>query len=219
MTPEEEEHGEIRHRWLLEQRATQPWVDVLLADDWLEMDSYRPSRDYVFVKYCDDAMIPHLAIASRGWHPLSSWYGPRKGDIPLSIDPYRWKPLDMKGYESIQEFCDWLFVREPWVRPPEPEYDPAGTDVRLTPEPVRLLRAMLDGAVLREKVWQWTNFTIQRSGQAEEKITCRPTDRLRECAFIERIGTLPPGLPRRMLTYDWKITAAGQAWLTANKES
>jgi hypothetical protein len=215
MTPQEE-HGEIRYRWLLEQRAKGALsVDILLADDWRTMDSYRPSKDYVWVKYGE--VHPSCMIASRGWHEHSYWYG-LHGSDPLPIAPIRWKPIDWSGHASVRAYADFIFPPpEPWKRPPEPEYEPAGTDARLTPEPVKLLRAMRDGGALREKVWGWISFSIQRApGQAEEKITRRPVDRLRECAFIERIGTLPQGLPKRMMTFDWRITAAGHAWLAAN---
>jgi hypothetical protein len=39
---------------------------------------------------------------------------------------------------------------------------------------------------------------------------------LRKLAFIERAGMLPPGRLDRWYEFDWKITAAGKAWIEAN---
>lgn len=214
----EDEFGEHRYPKLLAELAAGDKVAaILLADDWQPIETYRPSTDYVFVKYANAAMMTgYLAAASRGWHPNSYWYS--ISGQPLSISPYAWKPIDWSGHSSWRAYLDVLWPPEPpWERPPEQEYEPMGTDQRLTPGPFKLLKALCEGAALRERVWRWNSFHLQRAaGQAEEKLTCRPVDPLVESVFIERIGKLPPGMPPRMLTYDWRVTEHGRAWLAAN---
>jgi hypothetical protein len=41
--------------------------------------------------------------------------------------------------------------------------------------------------------------------------------KLRECAFIERDGVLPPGRLPRWFEFDWFVTDHGRAWIEANK--
>jgi hypothetical protein len=66
--------------------------------------------------------------------------------------PYRWKPIDLQG-ATIHEFAARIFPPpDPWQRPPEPVYEPAGVDARLTQGPLKLLLEMRDGAVLRDRI-------------------------------------------------------------------
>lgn len=221
MTPEIE-FGEFRYPTLLQRMAAgDKGVAILLADDWMPMETYRPSRDYVFIKFGTSAMVGSIAVASRGWHKQSPWYGMKRGDIPLPIgDPYAWKPIPWieNGFASCRDYVDSIWPPEPpWQRPPEEIWEPAGIDVKLSPGPFELLRAMSNGALLTERLWEWSSWRLQRGpGQSEDKITHLPIGRLRGCAFIERIGTLPPGHPRRVLVYPWRVTDAGAAWLAAN---
>jgi hypothetical protein len=214
MTPTEE-HGEIRYAWLMKQReAGERWVDILLADDWRTMDSYRPSRDYVWVKYGE--VHPSCMIASRGWHGHSYWCGLRNPD-PLPISPIRWKPIDLTGFHSVHAYADSIFPPpEPWKRSPEPMFEPAGVDARVTPVPLVLLVAMHGGARLQERVGRWISFVLRRHGKDPERISERGVNALRKLAFIERVGTLPPGHPPRMLDFGWRVTDAGRAWIAAN---
>jgi hypothetical protein len=215
MTPEVE-FGEIRYPVLLQQLAAgDPRVAILLADDWNPMDTYRPSEDFHFVKYASDgAYVGHLTVASRGWHPNSYWYA--RDGRPLAITPYAWKPIDWSGHPSWRAYLDVLWPpAPPWVRPPEEVCEPTGTDQRLTPAPRKMLEAMRDGAALREHVWNWTTYKMTTAG-VTSKLRWPSMGQLVRCAFIERIGTLPPGHPRKIMVFDWVITPAGHAWLAAN---
>jgi hypothetical protein len=216
MTPDQEVG--LRYPQMLEDLAAgDPLARILLADDWQPIETYRPSTDYVFIKYCDAALNPgKLAVSSRGWHPNSSWYS--IAGLPLSISPYAWKPIDWSGHESWRAYLDVLWPPPPWCRPQEQVFEPGPIDVRLTDEPFKLLRLLCNGSALKELIGtEWDPYRIQHGeGRAWDKITCRPVDRLAEQAFIERIGTLPPARPRKLLTYTWRVTDAGRSWLAAN---
>jgi len=103
-----------------------------------------------------------------------------------------------------------------YVRPPEPVYEPGGSDVRLTPVPRNLLIAMRNGAVLHERTWRWTQWHIGAPGTPFVRIAERGINALREFAFIARDGVLPDGNLTRFHEFDWSITPAGHAWLAAN---
>lgn len=106
--------------------------------------------------------------------------------------------------------------------PPRPEWepetvnDPAGTDHPLPPVPFALLCSIRDGAVLRELIWNWRSFRLLRAGNPEERVRGPAIDPLMEAAFVERVGAWPEEKPRWMVTFDWRITDAGRAWLAAN---
>jgi hypothetical protein len=106
-----------------------------------------------------------------------------------------------------------------FVRPPEEVYEPACVGAKLTPVPRKLLLAMAGGAVLHESAWRWTDWRLRRPDGVIEKVTEGRSGilRLRECAFIERDGTLPPGRLPRWMEFDWLVTPAGKAWIEANK--
>jgi hypothetical protein len=55
---------------------------------------------------------------------------------------------------------------------PEPVYPPGDVYARLTPEPAGLLRAMGAGAVLKERVWKWTEW-LHVTGQPPKKVPLR----------------------------------------------
>ena len=196
-TGSEEEFGEVRYPSLLRRLVEgDKGVAILLDDDWQPMETYRPSRDYVFIKFATGAMVGSIAVASRGWHPNSYWYS-IKGE-PLQIgDPYAWKPIPWieQGFASCQDYIDSIW-------PPRAVRAAAGHEQWHPAD--------------RVPVWEWSSWRLQRGpGQAEDKITHLPIDRLRGCAFIELVCKLPPG-PRRVLVYPWRVTEAGAAWLAAN---
>ena len=114
--------------------------------------------------------------------------------------------LDRRAYPERQKF----------IRPQEPVYGPGGVDVRLTSAPKALLVAMRDGAVLHERAFYWTSWTLQTPGDDPKKITDRPLNPLIKVAFIARDGILPPGRLPRWLEFDWKVTDAGRSWLAQN---
>jgi hypothetical protein len=114
--------------------------------------------------------------------------------VPVALYVTHWQPLP-DGVDPYTHHLD-LFPPPPErpVRPPEPVYEPGGVDTRLTPVPRDLLLAMAGGAVLNERGWRWTSWTLQRPGQAPEKISSRGIDRLREVAFIARTACCRPGI-------------------------
>lgn len=213
----EETAAEAWKRWEAEDRESHPVdADILWATDWQPLETYKPSRDYVYVM-----TIPHrkpvLSIASRGWHPLSYWYQPGERE-PSGIAPIRWKPFPNDGkllHERIAELA--LPGAEPWVRPPDKVYEPAGIDARVTPVPLALLLELHGGARLEERCGRWTDFHIYRPGRNPERMNERGINALRKLAFIARDGVLPPGaVLRGYVSHDFKITPAGAAWLAAH---
>jgi hypothetical protein len=212
----DETSAEAWARWEAEDRASQPaYAAVLWADDWQPMETYRPSKDYVYVLH-----IPHrkpcLGIASRGWHPLSYWYGPDES-TPLAIGPIKWKPISNDGILHRDRMRSLVLPDYvPWVGPPEPVYKPAGTDARVTPVPLALLLELHRGARLEERCGRWTSFHIHRPGRDSERIGERGINVLRRLAFIARDGELPPGATTRVVSNDFQITPAGAAWLAAH---
>jgi hypothetical protein len=83
MSPENE-FGLMYPELLAKLAEGDPLTVIHLADDWQPIETYRPSTDYVWIKYCDAALNPgKLAVASRGWHRNSFWYS--IGGLPLSI--------------------------------------------------------------------------------------------------------------------------------------
>lgn len=214
------EFGEVYYAHLLKARAEGDGAaEILLADGWLPISSYKPSTEYAFVKFpCAGDSTSRMAVASRGWHPLSYWYG--TDGQPLAISHvYAWKRIEWAGHESWRAYLDTIYPpAPPWVRPPEPVFEPGPADVRLTNEPFQLLQKLCVNYSLKELIGrEWDSFKIQPvDAPAWEKVTCRPVDRLREQSFIARVGTPPPGRPKKMIVFDWVVTDAGRAWLAAN---
>jgi hypothetical protein len=131
-----------------------------------------------------------------------------------------WKPIPSGDGISVYEREQWLYddpCSGAFVRPPEPVYEPGGTDVRLTPVPRDLLVAMADGARLHERAWRWTEWSLHAPGHEPKKIGERAVNSLVKHAFIARDGVLPSGRLPRWLNFDWSITTAGKAWLAANR--
>jgi hypothetical protein len=189
---------------------------LLDSEGWRPVEEYVPSRDYVYVKgYAYMARHQSVGIARRGKYDTSYWFQPN-GE-PLALGWVEWKPFPDDGISPHQR---WLNFSAPsagaYVRPPEEVFEPAGVDAKLTPAPLKLLMDMHGGAILRERAWRWTEWTLQVPGQEPAKLGERGINRLRELAFIERDGELPPGRLPRWFEFDWKITDAGKAWIEAN---
>jgi hypothetical protein len=194
-----------------------PYMVLLNSDGWRNMDEYVPSRDYVYVKgYAAMARHPSVGIGRRGKYETSYWFQPN-GE-PLALDVCWWKPFPTD--DGISPHQRWLNFISPqdgrFVRPPEEVFEPAGVDVNLTPVPMGLLWAMHQGSTLHESAWRWTKWTLQVTGHDRDKINERGINRLRECAFIGRVGVLPPGRLDRWYDFDWRVTDAGKAWIAAN---
>jgi hypothetical protein len=192
---------------------------LLESDGWRDVSEYVPSRDYCYVKgFAARARGPSVAIARRGKHDTSYWWQP--DGIPLALGVIEWKPFPNDGISPHQR---WLEFSAPsagaFVRPPEPVYEPAGVDAKLTPGPRDLLLAMHGDTELLEYAWRWTEWKLRiGNGNNPEvvKISERAINRLRECAFINRDGVLPPGRLTRWYVFGWVVTAAGKAWIEAN---
>jgi hypothetical protein len=188
---------------------------LLESDGWRDVSEYVPSRDYCYVKgFAARARGPSVAIARRGKHDTSYWWQP--DGIPLALGVYEWKPFPNDGISPHQR---WLEFSAPsagaYVRPPEEVYQPAGVDAKLTPVPLKLLLDMHGGVRLHERAWRWTEWMLIRGYEAD-KITERGINALRKVAFIERDGVLPPGRLEHWFEFDWRVTAAGKAWIEAN---
>jgi hypothetical protein len=197
-----------------------PYMVLLNSDGWLSVEDYVSSRDYVYVKgYAFMARAPGVGIARRGKYDNSYWWQPDGVALPLSIQ--WWKPFPEDGVSPHRRWLDFIAPTPgAYVRPPEEIFEPAGTDAKLTPVPRKLLLAMHGGDTLIESAWRWTSWLVERDpgGNVVDKITegRGGISKLRQLAFIERVGVLPPGKLERWYHFDWKITAAGEAWIEAN---
>jgi hypothetical protein len=186
---------------------------LLNSDDWRDVSQYVPSSDYCYVKgFAYMAKHPGVGIARRGKYDNSYWWRPNGEALPLDV--CWWKPFPNDGISPHQR---WLDFSRPsagaFVRPPEEVYEPAGVDAKLTPVPLRLLLDMHGGAILRERAWRWTEWTLLAPGQEPTKLGERAINVLRQYAFIERDGVLPPGRLPRWFVFRWVVTAAGRAWI------
>ena len=194
--------------------------ELLNSDGWRPRSEYKSNKgEYVYVRGIGyDMWNRGVAIARSGKYETSFWWDPDGN--PLRLEVREWKPFPDDGVPAHRRWID--FKTDPndqsFVRPPEPIYEPAGVDVRLTPVPRKLILAMHGGAILHESARQWTDWRLRRPDGLTEKITegRSGVTKLRECAFIERDGVLPPGRLDRWHEFDWKITAAGKAWIEAN---
>ena len=198
------------------EREARPAHKLLLDDDWRSLSEYVYDRSYVYAAGVTETLIYRLFVGRGGKYAHSYWYTPFNKETPIGLYVTHWKPLP-PGVDVFAH-CDQIFGPRPAkpIRSPEPLYEPDPPTARLTSVPRDLLAAMGGGAALRERAWQWSSWTLQRPGLAPEKITSRGVDRLREAVFIARDGVLPPGGLKRFHDFDWKITAAGAAWLAAN---
>ncbi|MCS3893429.1 hypothetical protein M2171_002562 [Bradyrhizobium japonicum USDA 38] len=196
---------------------------MLLDDDWRPLSEYVYDRRYVNVAALNPTHLYRRMIARGGRYESSQWWTPSEKEVSVMslawMTVTHWKPLP-DGIDAYNPLAHWEELtghayRDPNVREPEPEYEPAPPTERLIPSARELLVAMRDGAVLRERGREWASFTLTRPGAAPEKITYRPMRPLVQSAFIVLDGALPP---RKDRWYDipWKITDAGQAWLAAN---
>jgi hypothetical protein len=194
-------------------------AELLNSDGWRPRSEYVPTKgEYVYVRGVGfDMWNRGVAIARGGKYSTSLWWDP--DGTPLRLDVKEWKPFPNDGVPPHKRWID--FKTDPndqhYVRPPEPIYQDAGVNARLTPVPRKLLLAIHGGAILHESAWRWTDWRLRRPDGVLEKITeGRGITALRKLAFIERAGMLPPGRLDRWYEFDWKITAAGKAWIEAN---
>jgi hypothetical protein len=206
------------------EEATEHWphhVELMRSDGWRPRSEYRPNNgEYVFVRgFTADLGNPCCAIARGGRYETSWWYNP--DGQPMSMDVKEWKKFpDDDGVTPYQRWQDWKTMRNDtrWCRPPEEVYEPAGVDAKLTPVPRKLLMDMHGGVRLHERAWRWTEWMLIRGYEADKVTEGRSGIlKLRKLAFIERDGTLPPGRLEKWFEFDWKTTAAGLAWIEANK--
>jgi hypothetical protein len=195
-------------------------IELMRSDGWQPRSEYRPNNgEYVYVRgFTADLGNPCCAIARGGRYETSWWYNP--DGQPMTMDVKEWKRFPDDGVTPYQRWQNWKTMRNDprWVRPPEPVYEPAGVDTKLTPVPRKLLLAMHGGAVLHEIAWRWTDWLLQMTGGEPAKLTEGRSGilKLRKLAFIERDGVLPPGRLERCFEFDWRVTAAGMAWIAAN---
>jgi hypothetical protein len=206
------------------QEAAEHWphhVELMRSEGWRPRSEYRPNNgEYVYVRgYTADLGNPCCAIARGGRYETSWWYNP--DGQPMTMGVREWKKFpDDDGVTPYHRWQDWKTKRNDlrWVRPPEEVYEPAGVDAKLTPVPRKLLLAMHGGVSLHERAWRWTDWRLRRQDGVIEKVSEGRSGilKLRQLAFIERDGTLPPGRLERWFEFDWKITDAGKAWIAAN---
>jgi hypothetical protein len=196
--------------------------ELLDSDGWRPRSEYVPTKgEYVYVRGIGfDVWTRGVAIARGGKYSTSFWWDPDGN--PLRIDVEEWKPFPNDGIPPHKRWHD--FKTDPndqrYVRPPEEVYEPAGTDALLKPVPRKLLLAMAGGAILHESAWRWTKWSLQMPCAEPAKTTEVRGGilKLRECAFIARNGTLPPGRLPRWFEFDWVVTDAGRAWIEANPQ-
>jgi hypothetical protein len=207
--------GDIYRAYLERQAKDWRYARLLLDDGWRPISEYVYDRRYVYAAGVNEVHIYRLFIGRGGKYAHSEWWSPNQREIPVPLYVTHWMPLP-EGVNPYTHGKDLLPPQPEKIVPPEPVYEPGPPTARLTPVPRNLLLAMRAGAVLCERAWQWTSWTLQRPGQAPEKITARGVDRLREFAFIERVGVRPPGELTRFHDWDWRVSNAGFAWLAAN---
>jgi hypothetical protein len=194
-----------------------PAAALLASDDWRPLELY-PAGEFAYVRgrYAG-ALTPDVVVARHNGKPWSNWMHPPPGGVVTYFSATAWQPLpaDTNAYEAAYFLHG---APEPIMRPPEPVYAPGGIDARLTPVPAKLLRTIAAGAVLQERAQTWTEWKLRHPCGEIEKITERGVNKLRQVAFIERVGVRPLQRPDRWIQFDWRITDAGEAWLTANQE-
>jgi hypothetical protein len=200
-----------------------PYMQLLASDGWQDVAGYVPSREYCYVKgfAAYARQHPSVAIGRRGKYETSYWFQPN-GE-PLALAVRWWKPFPTDdGSSPHQRWVDFFGPSGgagAYVRPPEEVFEPAGVDAKLKKPARELLSAMFDGAVLRERAWRWTEWTLIASDESSGfKITEHGINPLRKCAFIERDGVLPPGRLPHWFEFNWRVTDAGKAWIEANTQ-
>lgn len=129
------------------------------------------------------------------------------------IGPDRERP----PYEPIR--CT-MHRREPdFVREPDVAVEPWPVTSKVTPEPLAILIAMRDGAVMRERMGDWSEIAMYLPDGTEREIMTRALNRILETGFIERVGERPRSWPTKILEFDWRVTPAGLAWMAANPKA
>lgn len=104
-----------------------------------------------------------------------------------------WKPLPADGISlRPRAMVVWRPRDGAYVRPPEQVYEAGGIDVRLSQVPRELLTAMAGGAILRERSFRWTEWSLQRPGSAPARIGERGINALRKVAFIVGMASCRP---------------------------
>lgn len=183
---------------------------MLEAADWRDLNDYTAGTFVYVAGYAYQSPVVSVVVARRGQHELSYWQKPPP-DGPVSMTVVGWKLLPDDGI-SLYERERWLYgVPDDgaYVRPPEPIYEAGGINARLSPVPRELLIAIAGGAVLRERAFRWTEWSLQRPGSAPARVGERGVNALRKVAFIARDRVLPPGRLPRWHEFDWLIAGAG----------
>jgi hypothetical protein len=204
------------------ERDAKDWrfAQLLLGDGWRPLSEYVYDRSYVYAAGVSGWHDNYIIFVGRGGkYQVSDWWRPHNRNEPFHGHVNYWQPLP----EGIDPFVEARAIFPPSeapppkpVRPPEPVYEPGPPTARLTPVPRGLLVAMRAGAVLHERAWRWTTWTLAPPGLAPQRVGTRGIESLRQLAFIERVGVLPPGDLTCFHDFDWKISQAGLAWLAAN---
>jgi hypothetical protein len=209
-------HDDIYRAYLERQAESWQYARLLLGDGWRPISEYVYDRRYVYAAGVSEAACYRLFVGRGGKYKTSDWWTPINNGMPVPLYVQAWQPLP-EGVDPYAHSDELFPPREPnYVRPPEPVYEAGPPTARLTPVPRNLLVAMAGGAVLHERAWKWTTWTLQLPGHTPERIGARGIDRLREVAFIARDGVLPQSALTRFHDFDWKIADAGRAWLAAN---
>jgi|SRR5665213_1203553 len=96
--------------------------------------------------------------------------------------------------------------------------EPDITQARVTPGAlVLLVKLHHDDLHLREIITARRAFMLFTADESDGERACgHAVRRLGLLGLIERCGTLPPDWRERHLDYDWRISAAGHAWIAAN---
>lgn len=146
----------------------------------------------------------------RCWHTLEHF---------VLSEPVLWSmlPDGVKPWHYER----WLHTIDT-VRPDDPVYEPAGTDLRLTPGPRRLLKDLAAG---RRRVFErrkrWASSYVTDGAELGDhksaaRITDRPLNPLWKAAFIAYSEPFPPNPLFEWHVRELVVTDAGRAWLDAN---
>jgi hypothetical protein len=129
------------------------------------------------------------------------------------IGPDRERP----PYEPVR--CT-LHRREPdWRREPYSDEPPWPVTAKMTPEPIGMMIAIRNGAILQERHGDWSDWHMILPDGSRRMVMTRALNRLLETGFVDRAGELPPGHPTSVLEFEWPLTPAGRAWMAANPKA
>lgn len=129
------------------------------------------------------------------------------------IGPDRERP----PYESIR--CNKHRIEPDWVREIVDADPPWPITARVTPEPLGMMVAIRNGAVLRQRFGDWSEWDMIMPDGSHRMVMTRALDRLLDTGFVDRDGQLPPGHPTSVMEFAWPLTPAGIAWMDANPKA